>query len=596
MADSSLESPSIDRDKFRCPICLEEVRDPKDLPCFHTFCKSCIQTYISSTAACTGDQSVKTIECPVCRKSITAPRNDVSSEEWACGLPQNKLIVSMSVDTEQSENINCMFCLRRSKTVEAKNWCKTCVEAICEDCKSFHLCVPSLQSHKIVSLSDVGNLNNNIEINEPCPIHKGKFLEVFCQDHDQLCCSICFATKHRACGKVEAIEDVAAELNSLCPQMTPTCFIDALKKLEDIQEEYRNNVEKLNTRKQEICACTENKVEEIIALINKAHDQWMKQFNQNHSDAVGNIEIASDEVKRYAMTIQEAKTLLEKVIDHGSPKQIFITRYKNNKQRRAVMAQKDWMKIKLEKVSEFKQSSYIYFGLFLDDAKILLSVENPPSLQIYDVTDTTATCVCTFPCPSIPYGLCYSGESMDKVYVSFGTHVEHYQIEIYRTVTIRKIETILLEREMIAISRGSSVIFSRSNTERMICDTNFSVNHKARCEKKGNRPFLSVSFQYDQQAFVLDGKNLVIVDENNKEVLNCPLSTYYARGLAFDLQENIFVCMMSNKLRQIKHGGGESRDIDLPGIQQSYNVVLHPTGEKVMVLDNKRKFCVYNVV
>ncbi|XP_078341630.1 E3 ubiquitin-protein ligase TRIM33-like isoform X2 [Crassostrea virginica] len=330
MADSKLENLSFDQDKFRCPICLEDVRDPKDLPCFHTFCKSCIQTYISSTAACTGDQSVKTIECPVCRKSAQAPRNDVSSEEWACGLPQNKLIVSISVDTEQSENRNCMFCLRRSKTVEAKNWCKTCVEAICEDCKSFHLCVPSLQSHKIVSLSDVGNLNNDIEIDEPCPIHKGKFLEVFCQDHDQLCCSICFATKHRACGKVEAIEDVAAELNSLCPQMTPICFIDALKKLEDIQEEYRNKVEKLNTRKQEICACTENKVEEIISLINKAHDQWMKQFNQKHSDAVGNIEIASDEVKRYAMTVQEVKTLLEKVIDHGSPKQIFITRYKKN--------------------------------------------------------------------------------------------------------------------------------------------------------------------------------------------------------------------------------------------------------------------------
>ena len=52
---------------------------------------------------------------------------------------------------------------------------------------------------------------------------------------------------------------------------------------------------------------------------------------------------------------------------------------------------------------------------------------------------------------------------------------------------------------------------------------------------------------------------------------------------------------LTYKLRQIKHGGGESRDIDLPGIQEAYNVVLHPTGEKVMVLDNKRKFCVYNV-
>ena len=115
MADSKLENLSFDQDKIRCPICLEEVRDPKDLPCFHTFCKSCIHTYISSTAACTGDQSVKTIECPVCRKSITAPRNDVSSEEWATGLPQNKLIVGMLVDAEQKETSYCMFCLRNNE-------------------------------------------------------------------------------------------------------------------------------------------------------------------------------------------------------------------------------------------------------------------------------------------------------------------------------------------------------------------------------------------------------------------------------------------------------------------------------------------------
>ena len=182
---------------------------------------------------------------------------------------------------------------------------------------------------------------------------------------------------------------------------------------------------------------------------------------------------------------------------------------------------------------------------------------------------------------------------MDKVYVSFGTHVEHYQIEINGTVAIRKIETIQLEREMIAISRGSSVIFARSNTKRMICDTTFSIKCEAPCKRKGDRPFLSVSLYSYQQAFSCDGENLVILDENNKEVLNRSLSTSSVRGLAFDLQDNVFVCTMSNKLRQIKHGGGESRDIDLPGIKEAYNVVLHPTGEKVMVLDLKHKFCVY---
>ena len=148
---------------------------------------------------------------------------------------------------------------------------------------------------------------------------------------------------------------------------------------------------------------------------------------------------------------------------------------------------------------------------------------------------------------------------------------------------------------MTAISRGSSVIVGRSDTEKMIYDSNFSIKRSATCRASSNPPFVSCSFKGNEQAFISNGINLVIVDENNKEVQNCFLRSLCARGLAFDLQDNVLVCMYSNKLVQIKYGGGESRDIDLPGIQKAKNVVLHPTGEKVMVLGYE-KFCVYNAV
>nr|XP_034307808.1 E3 ubiquitin-protein ligase TRIM39-like [Crassostrea gigas] len=204
MAESKLENLPGSDDKFRCPICLEEVRNPKYLPCYHTFCKPCIQTYISSTAACSSDNSPKTIHCPVCRKSIQAPSDDASSEEWACSLPEDKLILSMSIDSDRN----------------------------------------------------------------------------------------------------------------------------FLKKLDALQEEYKDVLANLNAKKQEILTCTETKIEEVKSLIDKAHNQWMKQFEQKHSDAVGHIEIASDEVKRLATTVQEANTMLQRVLENGSTKQIFVTRHK----------------------------------------------------------------------------------------------------------------------------------------------------------------------------------------------------------------------------------------------------------------------------
>lgn len=61
----------------------------------------------------------------------------------------------------------------------------------------------------------------------------------------------------------------------------------------------------LNTKKQEIFACTKTKVEEIKSLLDQAVNKWTKIFEQKHSDAVGDMEIAFDEMKWIAIAVQE---------------------------------------------------------------------------------------------------------------------------------------------------------------------------------------------------------------------------------------------------------------------------------------------------
>lgn len=259
------------------------------------------------------------------------------------------------------------------------------------------------------------------------------------------------------------------------------------------------------------------------------------------------------------------------------------------------MAQNDWMSVKFEKLSGINLPKRAYYGLFVDDTKVLLSIENPPSLQVYDVADSNARCVHTYKCSTTPFGLCHSGESMNRVFVSFNTHVDHFQIELSDSVNLTKMETIQLKGSIKDFSRGSSLMFACSDTEKMVCTTDFSVKRTSNSPKSGDRPFISASFHSDHHA-IIRGKEVVVADQDNKDVLTKAIHTDFPRGLAFDLQDNIFICVMKNKLRQIRCGGGESRDIDLPGIKQSYNVVLHPTGEKVLILDYYEKFCVYKVL
>lgn len=184
---------------------------------------------------------------------------------------------------------------------------------------------------------------------------------------------------------------------------------------------------------------------------------------------------------------------------------------------------------------------------------------------------------------------------MDKVYVSFDTYVEHYEIVVIERVTIQKIETIMLKTPMRVLSRGSTMLFTRSRSEKMICTSDFSIKQSSKVSSSASPPYISASFNSDQHAFIKNSC-VHVVDQYNEEVFKTETLTTKYRGLAFDIQDNIFICLKSKMIKQIKYGGCESRDIELPGIQQAYNVVLHPTGEKVLILDFCDGFCIYKVI
>uniref|UniRef100_A0A8W8NWD1 TRIM56 n=1 Tax=Magallana gigas TaxID=29159 RepID=A0A8W8NWD1_MAGGI len=312
-------------DTFRCPICLEEVRNPKYLSCLHTFCESCIQTYISSTATCNDSLDSKTINCPVCRKCIDAPRKDISDEEWASSLPQNKLIVSMLLNSNPDKEL-CKFCERKQKRVSATHWCKACMETICNECKAFHELVPSLQDHKIANLDDTKVCEVGVEVEEFCPEHQGKIIDAFCHQHQKLCCCFCLVKHHRLCSKVETITDIGVETEQHDVPNIISIFSDLEKCIENMQEQNKTKIVDLSVMKQEICTKTEIAIKEITTLVNDAHAAWIKAFEQTHADSVGIVETASDELKRFSTTVHETKILLQSVLKSGSPKQLFVTK------------------------------------------------------------------------------------------------------------------------------------------------------------------------------------------------------------------------------------------------------------------------------
>ncbi|KAL3854957.1 hypothetical protein ACJMK2_014192 [Sinanodonta woodiana] len=81
------------RDMIECPICLSSFQCPRLLPCGHSFCMSCLQSYIDGKR--NENPSVTNLPCPACRHTTHIPDLADGSNNLALGFPASHVIVKL---------------------------------------------------------------------------------------------------------------------------------------------------------------------------------------------------------------------------------------------------------------------------------------------------------------------------------------------------------------------------------------------------------------------------------------------------------------------------------------------------------------------
>ena len=108
-------------DNLSCPVCYQLFKNPKYLPCHHSYCEQCLEKM----------QVQSKIICPECRKEVIVPPGGVKDLD-------NNFFINRLVDE---------FILKRKVEGEAEVKCDECsgedaVVAFCPDCTMFlcHIC------------------------------------------------------------------------------------------------------------------------------------------------------------------------------------------------------------------------------------------------------------------------------------------------------------------------------------------------------------------------------------------------------------------------------------------------------------------------
>ncbi|KAG7253328.1 hypothetical protein CRUP_030746 [Coryphaenoides rupestris] len=167
-SDSNQNSRREDVDpRATCGVCTRLYRDPKILPCLHSFCADCIRQLSAFCASASGDPAAATttprtsVLCPECDTEVDLPPSG------ADGLTTDHLAldrVFLRTLLADGSSLRCDLCGDDGGGGEAELRCEVCCVNLCEFCSQ---------------------------------AHRSEELRLFCEPCDRPVCLECAATFHR---------------------------------------------------------------------------------------------------------------------------------------------------------------------------------------------------------------------------------------------------------------------------------------------------------------------------------------------------------------------------------------------------------------
>ena len=278
------------RKEVTCSICLTVFKEPKILPCLHTFCAKCLQILWQQVDT-VGVKKI--IHCPQCREKV--PLSSV--EELPASFSVSRLvdIVEMQDRLNKEAPPMCQSC---SSNIRAVASCTPCGIFLCAPCLDVHETLKMTSSHQINSLDDIKSGKVTVPSildhkQEMCSIHPDKPLEMYCKQDKCLICLGCAVVNHRNC-QYDFIAQIAKqhkrEIENTLPSIkqqlnnirqAATQVKNMQQQIQLRKEENTNNVNKVF---QETVASLKERKQQLLDDINKTTAVRMKALNEQHNE------------------------------------------------------------------------------------------------------------------------------------------------------------------------------------------------------------------------------------------------------------------------------------------------------------------------
>ncbi|XP_013402463.1 tripartite motif-containing protein 3-like [Lingula anatina] len=294
-----------------CHICLREYKDPRVLPCYHTFCLACVARHV----AVRGTRG--NITCPVCRQEAPVPPGGLDKLVRNFFLSKRTM---MDMLTKESKDKMCGNC--HSQVTQF--YCQNCKHFFCENCRQKqHDAMVFLQGHTMIAVSELSKHVQDMKgVTLLCDKHEEEKLKFYCTDDDVVVCRDCILTKHNkhTCVDITDIaethkEEIESAFNNLSKNIS--LFENAESEISMQQKAALDDVSKTVTdiEQQEV---------DIIEEVQRISAQLIAEAKDHASKLVKSLEAEKDGVQLQKVSIHSTCEFAKQLVQHGSDTEVMM--------------------------------------------------------------------------------------------------------------------------------------------------------------------------------------------------------------------------------------------------------------------------------
>ena len=183
-----------------CSVCLERLQDPRTLPCFHSYCKHCLENYVAKhrEKAAKAGKKIEEFECPCCRTLFSLKEHEEVANMRGSHFIRNMVDV---LNAERTTNI--WKCSNHSEKASCSR-CVSCEVFLCEECLKVHENWSTFKGHVVLTIEDLKKPENQSKITGAmrCKEHTTKKLKFYCETCQVLICRYLFVNQANTSAKI----------------------------------------------------------------------------------------------------------------------------------------------------------------------------------------------------------------------------------------------------------------------------------------------------------------------------------------------------------------------------------------------------------